>query len=98
MKTNFTLLVLLTVSLFTYGQQLPNAGFETWTSPLNPDGWATWESATATPLGLATKDTVDKIEGTASLKLKTDSVQAGPQKLLIAGMASLGTAAYMPPN
>jgi hypothetical protein len=97
MKTKFTLLFLL-IALSISAQQVPNGGFETWTNPGNPDGWGTWESATGAPLGLATRDTVSKVEGNASLKLKTDSVQAGPQKLLVAGLASLGTASYSPPN
>src|SRR5436190_21226931 len=44
------------------------------------------------------KDTVSKVQGNASLKLRTDSVQAGPQKLLVAGLASLGTTSYAPPT
>ncbi|MES2619719.1 MAG: T9SS type A sorting domain-containing protein [Bacteroidota bacterium] len=99
MKAKFTLLTFFVAAFFAANaQQIPNAGFETWTNPGNPDGWGTWETATGAPLGLATKDTVLKREGNASLKLKTDSVQAGPQKLLIPGMASLGAAVYSPPN
>jgi len=99
MKAKFTLLTFFVAAFFAANaQQIPNAGFETWTNPGNPDGWGTWETATGAPLGLATKDTASKREGDASLKLKTDSVQAGPQKLLIPGMASLGTATYSPPN
>lgn len=99
MKAKLTLLSLLVAFGFAvFAQQIPNAGFETWTSSTNPDGWGTWESATGLPLGLTFKDTVDKVEGSASLKLITDSVQAGPQKRLIAGFASLGNVQYAPPS
>lgn len=98
MKTKFTLLALLVGSFFaTNAQQLPNASFETWTSPNNPDGWGTWESAIGAPLGLATKDTAVKVLGAASVKVKTDSVQAGPSKRLIAGLVSAGSISYAPP-
>ncbi len=98
MKTKFTLLALLITAFFAASaQQLPNAGFETWTSPNNPDGWATWESSIGAPLGLATKDTAVKVLGTASIKIKTDSIQAGPTKRLIAGLVSAGSIIYAPP-
>jgi hypothetical protein len=97
MKTKFTWLLLFIAASLS-AQQIPNGGFETWTMPGNPDGWGTWESATGAPLGLATKDTTTYTEGNASIKLKTDSVQAGPQKLLIPAFVSLGTVAYVPPN
>lgn len=98
MKIKSTLLA-LTIA-FTLGlnaQQLNNAGFETWTSPNNPDSWATWESTIGAPLGLASKDTVNKVQGLASLKLKTDSIQAGPTKRLIPGFALYGSTVYAPP-
>ncbi|MFN8299721.1 MAG: T9SS type A sorting domain-containing protein [Chitinophagales bacterium] len=97
MKAKFTL-VMLFVAAFAglYAQQAPNSGFETWTNAANPDGWVTIESIFGAPFGLASKDTVVKAEGTASLKLKTDSIQAGPTKRLVAGIASLGTGAYSP--
>lgn len=99
MKAKFTL-VLLFVAAFAgvYAQQAPNSGFETWTSPNNPDGWSTFESLFNQPFGLASKDTTTKTEGSASIKIKTDSIQAGPNKQLIAGLASLGAGAYSPPN
>jgi hypothetical protein len=98
MKSKFTLVAVLLVAFFAVNaQQLNNAGFETWTSPNNPDSWATWESTTGVPLGLVKKDTATKVEGTASIQIKTDSVQAGPNKLLIAGFAFYGTTSYAPP-
>lgn len=99
MKTRFTLLSAFVVAFFALNaQQLDNAGFETWTSPNNPDSWATWESITGAPLGLVKKDTASKIQGTASLQIKTDSVQAGPTKRLIAGFAFYGSVIYAPPS
>ena len=98
MKTKFTLLSFLIATFFAVSaQQLPNASFETWTSPNNPDGWGTWESAIGAPLGLATKDDTVKILGTSSVKIKTDSVQTGPTKRLIAGFVSSGSIEYAPP-
>lgn len=99
MRTKFTLLSAFIVAFFAVNaQQLNNAGFETWTNPSNPDNWTTWESLTGAPLGLVKKDTASKVEGTASIQIKTDSVQAGPTKRLIPGFALYGSAIYSPPN
>lgn len=98
MKTKFTLLASLLVFFFgVNAQQLSNPGFETWTSPLAPDGWVTFASLVGQPIGLATKDTADKVQGTASVKIKTDSIQAGPNKMLVPEVVSLGTGLYAPP-
>ncbi len=84
-----------------FAQQLNNAGFENWTTSgsgtSTPDSWSTWEKAIGAPLGLATKDTADKKEGIASIKIKTDSIQAGPSKRLIPGFAHYGSVSYAPP-
>ncbi len=99
MKIKFTLLTLIAAfSLGLNAQQLNNSGFETWTSPNNPDSWSTWESTIGAPLGLAKKDTANKVEGLASLQLKTDSIQAGPTKRLIPGFALYGSTVYAPPS
>lgn len=98
MKFKFTLLAIAIA--FTAGlnaQQLDNSGFETWTSPSNPDSWATWESTIGAPLGLTKKDTANKVQGLASLQLKTDSIQAGSTKRLIPGFALYGSTVYAPP-
>lgn len=99
MKTKFTLLASLVVFFFgVNAQQLSNPGFETWTDPKNPDGWVTFASLVGQPIGLVTKDTADKVQGSASVKIKTDSIQAGPQgKILLPEVVSLGTGQYAPP-
>lgn len=100
MKTKFTLIASMLVFFFgVNAQQLSNPGFETWTDPKNPDGWTTFASLVGAPIGLATKDTADKVQGTASVKIKTDSIQAGPQgTILLAEVVSLGTGQYAPPS
>jgi hypothetical protein len=98
MKIKFTLLSLFSaVVLSVSAQQLNNSGFNSW-SALAPTDWATYESVVGQPFGLVVKDTVDKVEGSASVSIKTDSVQAGPNKLLIAGVVSSGTGTYAPPS
>lgn len=98
MKSKFTLLlVLVATTIATYAQQIPNAGFETWSGG-SPTSWVTWESLLGgAPLGLTTRDTTRKVEGAASIRIVTDSVQAGPTKRLIPGFASLGSGTYAPP-
>ncbi|MBL7800565.1 MAG: T9SS type A sorting domain-containing protein [Chitinophagales bacterium] len=101
MKKIFTLAATLLLCCGLFAQQLNNAGFENWTTAGNgtstPDNWSSWEKAIGAPLGLATKDTADKKEGLASIKIKTDSIQAGPSKRLIPGFVHYGSVAYAPP-
>ncbi len=101
MKKIFTLAATLLLGCGLFAQQLNNAGFENWTTAGNgtstPDNWSSWEKAIGAPLGLATKDTADKKEGLASIKIKTDSIQAGPSKRLIPGFVHYGSVAYAPP-
>lgn len=100
MKKLFTLFTSIGLAFSLSAQlQIPNSSFENWTTTgtppySRPDNWATWETSLATPLGLATKDTVVRILGTASIKIKTDSVQAGPTKRLINGFAYFGSTIY----
>jgi len=95
MKSKFTLVAALLVAFFAVNaQQVPNAGFETWTSATNPDGWATVDGLFGSPLGFSVKDTADKVELTASIKLKSDSLAAVPQAGVVPGLVSLGTATY----
>ncbi|HRN94602.1 MAG: T9SS type A sorting domain-containing protein [Chitinophagales bacterium] len=71
-------------------QQLPNSGFENWSYPIAPDGWETPASLFSNTLtSYAVKDTTagNFTEGTASLKLTTDSVVSPNGKILLAGFA-----------
>ena len=101
MNKIFTLLAMLFFGCGVFAQQLNNAGFENWTTAGNgtstADNWSSWEKAIGAPLGLATKDTADKKEGLASVKIKTDSIQAGPSKRLIPGFVHYGSVSYAPP-
>ena len=91
MKAKFTLvLVLLLGVLFSNAQQVPNSSFDTWTSPLAPDDWSTYESAFGFSLGLSAKDTVDKVVGPASISIKSDSIPGFPSYGVLSGIASLG--------
>jgi hypothetical protein len=95
MKTKFTLLAFLVAAFFAASAQtIPNAGFETWTSPLNPDGWATYSSAFGTNIGLAAKDTADKAVGTSSIRIYNDSVPGQPAYGVVGGLVSLGSASF----
>ena len=97
MKKIITSILAVSFGITAFAQQIPNSGFETWSDPKNPDNWATWESSIGSTLGLASKDTASKVEGLASVKIKTDSIQAGPTKRLIPGFVLFGTTVYAPP-
>ncbi len=59
MKTQFTILFLMVFTAFTIAQ-IPNAGFENWTSYGNyedPDGWATMNSFTPSYFNSCSKNT-----------------------------------------
>lgn len=93
MKTKFTFLALLTIAFFSaQAQVIPNAGFETWTSPLNPDGWATYSSAFGFNIGLCAKDSVDRVVGQNSVKVYADSIPGQPSYGVIGGVVATGTA------
>ncbi|MCW5907932.1 MAG: T9SS type A sorting domain-containing protein [Chitinophagales bacterium] len=95
MKTKFTLLTAFVATFVALNaQQVPNGGFENWGISYKPDGWATVDGIFGSPLGFTTKDTVDKVEGSASIKLVSDSLSLVPQAGVIPGLASLGTATY----
>lgn len=93
MKKIFPLLIFLSTSfLIAFAQQPPNAGFETWTQPVNPDSWSSIENA----LGLNTntftfKDGSTFTEGTASCKLVCDTLAGHPGYGVISPVLSLGT-------
>ncbi len=95
MKTKFTLLaVMIMAFFFTNAQQVPNNSFETWTAPgYAPDGWVTLEQLfNGFISGFAFKDTVNFIDGNASIKLVSDSTSLDPTQGVIAGIVSLGSA------
>lgn len=95
MKTKFTLLMAFVAAFVALNaQQIPNGGFENWSVSYKPDGWATVDGIFNSPLGFTTKDTVDKVEGNACIKLVSDSLAMVPQAGVIPGLASLGTATY----
>lgn len=97
MKTKFTLFTALVLGVLSLSAQQPtNGGFNTWTNATNPDGWATVDGIFGSPIGFSVQDNTDKVEGTSSLQLKSDSLQALPQAGVIPGIASLGTATYSP--
>ena len=88
-KIYFNFILLLVVCLTGKAQQIPNGGFETWTNPKNPDGWYTFSSASPV-IDLAHKDTVDKVEGTASAQIQTIFISGASTYEIL----SLGTADY----
>jgi hypothetical protein len=93
MKARFTLLAALFVAFFSaQAQTIPNAGFETWTSPLNPDNWSTYSSAFGFNLGLCAKDSLDKVVGNNSVRVYADSIPGQPAYGVIAGVVATGTA------
>lgn len=97
MKTKFTLLAALLVAFFGANAQQPaNASFETWTSPVTPDSWTTADGLFGMPLGLSFRDTADKVDGTSSLRLVSDSIAAAPSAGVVPGLVSYGTAQYVP--
>ncbi len=83
---------------FAYGQIIPNAGFETWTThgsgsltyPV-PNGWSTIDSFTAAiPLvggvGFVTKDSINPHGGTYDIKLQSKSISTS----VVPGVACSG--------
>ncbi len=91
MRAKFTLLAIMMVALFSaQAQQLPNASFDTWTSELAPDGWATYESYFHGPLGHSERDSVDYVLGTNSIKVMTDTVPGFAAYGVLAGVVALG--------
>jgi len=92
MKTKFTLLVLLFAGVFSVNaQQIPNESFDNWASPLAPDNWTSFDALFQAPLGLTSRDTIDKIVGPSSLKVKADSIPGQPNLGVLSGVTSLGT-------
>jgi hypothetical protein len=97
MKSKFTLVAALMVAFIALkAQQIPNGGFENWTVSYKPDNWATVDGLFGSPLGFTTKDTADKVEGSVSIKLTSDSLSLAPQAGVVPGLVSLGSATYSP--
>lgn len=102
MKKVFTLLTSALLTMGAIAQQLPNGGFELWTNPTHPDMWGTYGNIFGFPGGgtypyFATKDTTagNFVEGTASLKMITDTVPAGPGMYMVVPSAvGLGALQY----
>ena len=95
MKKLFTLLF-AAAALSASAQQPPNGSFENWSAATNPDSWGTLATGIpgAPPAlnALAVKDTnaINRVDGAASLKLVTTTVNLG-QTLTLPGIASLGS-------
>lgn len=71
MKIKSLLLIIWVAAFYSSNaQQVPNAGFETWSNPKNPDGWFTYSSVSPV-IDLSSKDITDKVEGSASAKIQT---------------------------
>ena len=102
MKKVFTLFATALITIGAMAQQLPNGGFETWTSTTHPDMWGTYGNIVGFPGGgtypyFATKDmtTGNFVEGTGSIKMITDTIGAGPGNyLIVPSAAGLGTLSY----
>ena len=96
MKAKFTILAVLIAAFFTgFGQvgQPSNGSFETWTSGINPDGWADVETLLQAPFSVLTfKDTSHTV-GSFSVKMLADSIQGVTGGHVVGGLISYGTAA-----
>lgn len=82
-------------TLGAFAQQPLNGGFEAWADSTHPDHWSTltqaFQSFGVTYTTLENKDTNDYTEGSASLRLMTDTVNAGgPSKSRVSGRVCYG--------
>jgi len=85
-------LMLLIACTSLHAQQIPNGGLNNWTNPLQPDSWTDIDFLV--PLSISAtvfQDTVDKVEGTASAKLVTDTIPGFSVNGLVPGIISLGS-------
>ena len=92
MKKVFTLFAAIALTASSFAQQVPNGGFETWTNATNPDSWNTLSNIFGPGVNyFAVKDTSagNFVQGTASLRLRTDSV---PGQGILRSYVGLGTA------
>ena len=93
MKIKFAFLTALVFAVISgFGQQVPNGGFETWTNAVTPQSWTSVEQLLNTTTNILTfKDTLDFIEGAASIKLVSDSIPGQPHLGVLSGETSLGS-------
>lgn len=91
MKSKFTLLAALMVAFFAVNaQQVPNGGLNSWTNSLAPDGWTSYDAMFGTSL-FVSQDTSNKVEGSSSAKIVSDSVSFAPQYGVVSGAIIAGT-------
>jgi hypothetical protein len=86
----FTLLASAFVLKAQLHTELPNNQFDNWPDAYSPQGWGTIESAFQSSFGITIKDTEDKMNGVASLKLVTGELNGSTQY----GLASVGKTTY----
>ena len=93
MKSKITLLIVLAHASFaSMAQQVPNSGFEAWSNAYTPVSWTSAEDLLGETSSVFTyKDSLDFIEGTASIKLVSDSIPLQPQFGVLSAETSLGT-------
>lgn len=93
----FLFIVFATSFLTGFAQQVPNGGFENFTTPFEPAGWSSLEDILQNIIDVQNsiftfKDTTTYTQGHASLKLFTDTVPGyGSTFGKQAGLISLGT-------
>ena len=95
MKKVFTLIASIVMSLATFAQQVPNGGFETWSSPGSPDNWGTLGNIQgigpfSPPTNFDYRDSTTFVEGHVSLKLVTDTLPASFGGIVTSSVATLG--------
>ena len=101
MKRKITLLAVFTTIFFAgFAQQIPNGSFENWANANNPVSWTSAEDLAGELIVIDTsiftfKDTTTFTQGSASLKLKTDTVNGLYSSAIgvETGVISLGTGA-----
>ena len=72
---SFIFFLLITISLFSQNN-IPNSSFEEWTTNgLSPKGWGTMDKWIGENIFSTKKETVDVVNGSAALRLKTVSFQ-----------------------
>jgi hypothetical protein len=94
MKKLFTLATVIIFSLGAFAQQIPNGGFETWSSSAAPDGWGDFGNITGIGMTFpyfTYKDTTTFVEGHTSVKMVTDTLPASIGGQVTPSLVGLGT-------